>query len=322
MIQDTGWTFERPMGTFVLDSKDRVMCESRSGRRWRGAFTVLELLVAIAIIGLLIGLLVPALMSARESARRVQCSSNLREIGLAMQQHHDSKNRLPAAWSAASDGVSGYGWSVALLPFLEESALHKNVHCKLPITAFQNDLARNTDLPIMRCPSDISEATFELLAEHPTPYSTHSADGDSAANADVGPPLVRLPVANYLGVFGTLEADETFPAPSGDGPIISDRKIRFADLQRGQSHTLMVGERTTAMVPSTWLGVTFRGEDAACRLVGSAVTNPNCDVCDECEYASRHSGGANFVWADGHVTLVASDIDSTEYQQLAKRRLN
>jgi prepilin-type processing-associated H-X9-DG protein len=95
--------------------------------------------------------------------------------------------------------------------------------------------------------------------------------------------------------------------------------VRYADLERGQSHTLLVGERTTAMVPSTWLGVDFRGEDAACRLVGSAITTPSCETCDECEFGSRHSGGSNFAWADGHVTLVDDNIDPAEYQQLAKR---
>lgn len=293
---------------------------SQSKLNERHAFTVLELIVTITIIGVLVGLLLPALMAARESARRMQCTSNLREIGLSLQQHHNSTARIPNAWTAASDGVSGYSWSVAILPFLDESAIHKQIHSKLSLAAPQNDSARSTDLPIMRCPSDISDPTFELLAEHPQSPTASLSSGNLSPGVD-GDLLVRLPIANYQGVFGTLEADESFPAPHGDGAIVSDRKIRFSDLQRGQSHTLIVGERTTAMVPSTWLGVDFRGEDAACRLVGSAITNPNCEFCDECEFASRHSGGANFVWADGHVALVTSDIDANEYQHLAKRRL-
>ena len=124
-----------------------------------------------------------------------------------------------------------------------------------------------------------------------------------------------------MGVYGTVEADETFPAPAGDGPIIADRAVRYADLQRGQSHTLLVGERPASMVPSTWFGVNFQGEDAACRLVGSAITSPSCESCDECEFGSRHSGGSNFAWADGHVCLVTSDIEPREYQLLAKRQL-
>ncbi len=294
--------------------RDKHHCVSR-----QQAFTVLELLVATAIIGVLVGLLFPALMAARESARCLQCKNNLREIGVAIQQHHEVAKRLPAAWTAAPDKISGYGWVVVLLPYLEESNLGRSINSKLPVSASQNDLARNTDLPIMRCPSDISDPMFDLLVELPGAHGV-SAGAGSTANEDT--PLVRLPAANYVGVFGTLEADETFPAPAGDGSIVSNRTVRYADLQRGQSHTIIIGERTTAMVPSTWYGVNFRGEDAACRLVGSAITSPNCETCDECEFGSRHSGGSNFVWADGHVNLVLNDIDPTEYQRLSKRRTN
>src|SRR5262245_25604283 len=114
------------------------MREIGSTDHGRRAFTILELLVAVAIIGTLVGLLFPALMSARESARRLQCTSNLHEIGLAVQQHHDATKRLPAAWTAATDGVSGYGWAVALLPYLEETNLRKTINCKLPVSAAQH----------------------------------------------------------------------------------------------------------------------------------------------------------------------------------------
>lgn len=290
--------------------------------RRRQAFTILELLVTTSIFGMLIALLLPALMSARESARCLQCRSNLREIGLAIQQHHELKRRLPPAWTGAADNESGYGWAVDLLPFLEESDLGKIVNRTLPISAAQNDLPRNTDLPIMRCPSDISDPMIELYVEEPSSPAAAASGGESNGPDSQSAPLARLPAANYVGVFGTLEADEAFPAPPGDGAIISNRVVRYSDLQRGQSHTLIVGERTMAMVPSTWLGVNFRGEDAACRLVGSAMTGPNCESCDECEFASRHSNGSNFVWADGHVTLVQNDIDSIEYQRLAKRHMD
>src|SRR5262245_50092003 len=101
------------------------------------AFTVLELLVVVAVVGLLIGLLLPALMAARESARCMQCKNNLREIGVAIQQHSDVAKRLPEAWVAASDKISGYGWAVSLLPYLEETSLRKSINCKLPVAASQ-----------------------------------------------------------------------------------------------------------------------------------------------------------------------------------------
>jgi prepilin-type processing-associated H-X9-DG protein len=196
----------------------------------------------------------------------------------------------------------------------------QGINDQLPISVHPNDAPRETMLPIMLCPSDISEQTFELHRDETHFRSEPTSDTRSSPTTTISGSLVRLPAANYVGVFGTLEADDEFPAPLGDGPIISRRRVRFTDLERGLSHTLLVGERTTAMAPSTWLGVDFRGEDAACRLVGSAVTAPNCEVCDECEFSSRHRQGSHFAWADGHVSLVASDIDSIEYRQLAKRR--
>jgi prepilin-type processing-associated H-X9-DG protein len=299
------------------------MCNNQHQTGKRRALTVLELLVTIAIIGVLVGLLLPALMAARESARRMQCTSNLHELGIAVQQYHDMAYKLPSAWTVASDGTTGYGWALDLLPYIEETDVQKRVARKASITAAANDFVRNTDLPIMRCPSDIAEPTFELFREISHHASARSsAVSEGAPDTPVTDALVSLPAANYVGVYGTLEADETFPAPKGDGPIISDRKVRLEDLSRGQSHTLIIGERTTAMVPSTWLGIDFHGEDAACRIVGSAMTSPNCEPCDECEFASRHSGGANFVWADGHVSLIADDIESYEYQRLAKRQDN
>src|SRR5262245_7862406 len=109
------------------------------------AFTVLELLVVVAIIGVLVGLLFPALSAARASARCLQCRSNMREIGSAMQQHHEVAKHLPEAWTPASDKRSGYGWAVVLLPYLEESNLRKSINCKLLVGATQNEVARNTD---------------------------------------------------------------------------------------------------------------------------------------------------------------------------------
>jgi prepilin-type processing-associated H-X9-DG protein len=286
----------------------------------RTALTIAELLVVMAIIGCLVGLLLPALMAARESARCMQCKNNLREIGVAIHQYHDTQKRFPAAWRIAPDKISGFGWAISLLPYLEESSLEKAINFQASVSAVQNDRPRHTNLAIMRCPSDIADPTFELSPESATPIHLLKASDSGAPAPNV--PLVQLPAANYLGVFGTLEADETYPAPAGDGPIVSNRLVRFTDLQRGPSHTIIVGERPASMAPTTRYGVNIKGEDAACRLVGSAITAPNCEQCDECEFGSRHSGGSNFAWADGHVTLVMNDIDRTEYQLLSKRRMN
>lgn len=287
----------------------------------RPAFTVLELLVVIAVIAVLIGLLLPALNSARETARCLQCKNNLRQLSVAMQLYHDSEKHLPQAWTLTADHKSAYGWSIALLPYLEHVNLSNAVRCDLALSSAENEAARHTELSAMICPSDISDSMFDLL-EEADPHHGDLAMLNSKPHHSEHTLPIRLPVANYLGVFGTVEADETVPAPQGDGSIVGDRMVRYTDLERGQSKTILIGERTTARVPSTWYGVNFRGEDAACRLVGSAITAPNCTSCDECEFVSRHSGGVNFAWADGHVSLVPNGIDSREYQQMSKRRSN
>ncbi len=106
-----------------MDSPPRgnELCQYRPSRARRCAFTVLELLVSIAIMGLLIALLLPAVMYARESARRLSCTSHLRELGIAIHSYHNSRKRLPSGWQIAErDPDFAYGWAAQLLPELEQ----------------------------------------------------------------------------------------------------------------------------------------------------------------------------------------------------------
>jgi prepilin-type processing-associated H-X9-DG protein len=286
--------------------------------RRTGAFTILELLVAISVVGVLISLLLPAVLYARESSRRTVCSNQLHQIGLAMHQHHNWRERLPPAWRVAADRPEfAYGWAAFLLPGMEEaSALPRLDFNQAPYAAGIGDLG----LALMICPSDLTEPSFDLYESTPEP---EEEVGSSEGSRDEL--LIRLPTANYVGVYGTVEADEYYSelregtSQRADGAIVFDRVLQFADLTRGLSKTLLVGERTMATVPSTWLGVDLRGEDAECRLTGSAMNHPNCETCDECEFTSRHAGGSYFLWADGHVSLVSETIDPIAYRELARR---
>lgn len=271
-----------------MDSQyfDWMSCKSRERGIPAAAFTVLELLVSVTMIGLLIALLLPALMSAREASRRTSCLSHLREIGLAMHNYHGAHQQLPRSWKAAErDPTFVFGWMAQLLPEMEQTVVRRQLDFKERpnhLTLQAND---TIVLPILLCPSDLTESSFELFEE-----SDHEEEGGSTAAAnstenDTGSLLARLlalPTANYVGVFGTAEADDfgefddLHPEVYADGSVIHDRRIRFSDLPRGLSQTLLAGERTMATVPSTWLGVDLRGEDGPCRLVGSAMTRPNC----------------------------------------------
>ena len=280
------------------------MSESRQPRR---GFTIFELLVTFGIISTLASLILPAVGSAREAARQLQCQNRLRQIGLALHAYHDSNRCLPPGWQWEASGQSVYGWAVPLLPNLERRAIYGQIDRNQVIESPVNASARSTLVTAFLCPSDIIEPTFTLFEEDEL--------------TGITTPLVDLPTANYVGVFGTIEPDDDFPAPPGDGTFRESISVRFRDFQRGLSKTIVVGERTMATVPSTWLGVDYAGEDAACRLVGAAITSPNCDVCDECEFTSRHAGGANFLWADGHVRLISESIDTKTYRQMARRAM-
>ncbi|MEX0677738.1 MAG: DUF1559 domain-containing protein [Pirellulales bacterium] len=160
-----------------------MICVSQAGRArsTEAGFTLLELIVVIAIIGLLLAVLLSAILSSRESSRRAQCSSNLRQIGTALSSHHEQKGHLPAAviWTPAGEPLGENiappgtidrvslrfsprmepdrvfaNWVILILPFLEEQALYNAFDMKVPIDDPRHERARATELPIMKCPSD------------------------------------------------------------------------------------------------------------------------------------------------------------------------
>jgi len=273
----------------------------------RPAFTILELLVVIAIIGSLMGIVFPAVSAAREAARRTQCVSQLRQIGIALHGYHESHGGLPAGCQWEWTRQSAYGWLVPLLPLMDQSSVYGRLNRDRSVFDPVNSTTRVTPLPALVCPSDISEPTFMFYHDEDT--------------ATPGDPLFRVSTTSYVGVFGTVEPEEDIqesPVPA-DGAFPDGCSLRFSSFQRGLSNSLFVGERTMHRLPSTWVGFDVRADDSLCRVVGMAKTTPNCEICDECEFSSRHHGGALFLWGDGRVSLISETVDSMEYQRLANR---
>jgi prepilin-type N-terminal cleavage/methylation domain-containing protein len=276
--------------------------------RHRG-FTLVEILVVIAIIGILVGLLLPAVQAAREAARRTSCFNNMKQVGLALHNYHDTFKTLPSGWLAHDpvtrqpwpDGETGWGWASLVLPFIEQNNLATGViQYGQPVLAPVNDTARLSYVPIYRCSSDIngSQQQFDLGTSSGSP--------------------VRLAIANYVGMFGSQELEDCEGQPVGftclgDGTFQHQQGIRLADILDGLSNTYMVGERSSRIEHSTWVGMIPDGDEAYARILGIADHPPNSDEIHLDDFMSQHPMGTNFLLADGSVRLISETIDLNIY---------
>jgi prepilin-type N-terminal cleavage/methylation domain-containing protein len=281
----------------------------------RRAFTLVELLVVIAIIGILIALLLPAIQAARESARRMSCTNNLKQIGLALQLYHDSNQKLPSGWTAYDSnnkpyalGTPGWGWATRILPYMESGSISKgSINFKLPMSDSANAYVRTLNVADFRCPSDPNKLKFI---------------------DDEDPLHQELAVGNYVGVFGTANIHDCKLVPAGqkctsDGVFSHNSEMSFADIRDGLSHTFMVGERSSLLAYSTWVGSPANDDCGPGLVLGSALDPPNLlgygTDADPHNFSSRHSQGTNFVSGDGSVRLVEQNIDLAVYRALCTR---
>lgn len=287
----------------------------------RKGFTLVELLVVIAIIGILISLLLPAVQAARAAARRISCANNLKQVGVALHLYHDANRQFPAGWSAYKPGTGephwfglpGWGWNAAILPFMEQAAVHDDmIHFELPITDPANADARVLSIATLRCPSDPGPDTFVL-----------QGGGPYLGSGSYQP--TELARSNYLGVFGVDDFHEVVTSSGdclGDGTFFLNRGIRVRDIQDGTSNTFIVGERSSKLAPSTWVGMLTGGEHAPARIVGVAEFPPNSEETPEHyshNFSSYHPSGAHFLAADGAVHLISDDIETRLYRGLCTR---
>ncbi|MBL8816735.1 MAG: DUF1559 domain-containing protein [Planctomyces sp.] len=279
--------------------------------RNRYGMTVLELLVVIGIVTLLLALVLPAVQSARESARRLHCTNNLRQIGLALHQSHDLNTRLPPGWTESKTTQTAWAWTTVILPHIEQSGVYESIDHTRGIDAEAHAEIRKTPLAMMICPSDLVPPSFSLYA---------AAQDDEVHSVQPSEPsvLVELPSANYVGIFGNTDPDAV-DGHSGNGTFLENDGLGWKDLTQGLSHVMIVSERTARKLPSTWLGVRQDGEDAEARMTGHAWLGPNRQDADECELDSRHADLINVLFADGHVEAVSDAVDQTVYRRMARR---
>ncbi len=190
-----------------------------SSRSRRSGFTLVELLVVIAIIGILVGLLLPAVQAAREAARRMQCSNNLKQLGLALHNYESSNKRMPSG-RAPTSGISTFG---ALLPYMEQTNAYQLIDFNVSSTHVNNTAALAVNIPTLLCPSD-PISLIPVAGWAGTNYRTNQGSG----------------ILNSLPP--TLSSDPNYGYPEPNGPMIPTKFLKFGDVVDGLSNTAAFSE--------------------------------------------------------------------------------
>jgi prepilin-type N-terminal cleavage/methylation domain-containing protein/prepilin-type processing-associated H-X9-DG protein len=327
------------IGFMKMSIHRKITVRNTRSHAARRGFSLVELLVVIAIIGVLIALLLPAIQAARESARRAQCSNNLKQIGLAMLNYESAHRSLPTGILRVGDLAQGMGWSAYLLPFLEE----QNLYDSLGFTEFNqfanpppgspgvydsyntNGPATETYLNVFRCPS-------AAIREHV--YDISEGDGWTL--------FKRVPACYIAGASGKIvdEGAASNYLSKADGAVYSASYTRLKHITDGTTCTLLVGEALPEDFPVVpgmskslvqgikdhwyiggddpdkaegWDGSEFLGSTAVPINVAKGQTGY------ELSFSSPHAGGCQIVLCDGSVRFVADAIDPLTWSLIGSR---
>lgn len=308
----------------------------------RKGFTLVELLVVIAIIGVLVSLLLPAVQAAREAARRMQCSNNLKQIGLALHNYESTHKTLPHGTPDCCTR-NGFNWAVMIFPYLEMSNVHDSMDASgnLINTPVNVIAATNFNFPTWICPSDPAGGTPHMARF--APHNVSPGHGLWYAGS-IGPtrmdacpfcPMGEVPSPdNYCCQghnFGT-GAGNGYPRGNSVGMFgRSFKAIRFADAIDGLSNTIMVGEvmpghcsflglfALNFPVSGTSIPINTMESNVA-GAAGARIFRPaNSNWFRVCGFKSLHPGGALFSMGDASVHFLSTSIDYRIYNHLGTR---
>src|SRR5262249_38787280 len=221
-------------------SNDWRLAMTRNLSRSTRGFTLVELLVVIAIIGALVALLLPAIQAAREAARRSSCANNLKQIGLAVQHHHDAHGYYPAG--RQSFNQFGFSWAFSLLPYLEQTNIYQAYVKTKRVFDNENTTAMRTPIEVYACPTRRGPAADRDFDNNDAPPVVKSAAtlGDYAACAGIQ--YMNGAVVTNAPGDAKLQADAR-PDTAESGAIFSFSKIKAKDVTDGLSNTLVIGEK-------------------------------------------------------------------------------
>ena len=312
------------------------------------AFTLVELLVVIAIIGILVALLLPAIQAAREAARRTQCVSNLKQIGLAVHNYHDTVRELPPMRVWDGDRT----WLALILPHLEEQQIASLWNPELGCFYDQSLQMRTAIVNAFYCPSQHHDSRIIVQGSDPLDGHSHPRTDD-----DVGTGGWQGSISDYRavagstcvvqgnnadGVFKTLRYEDAVSNPDSclnDGaiPTPKSKPIRTGPSNRGvksfealtglknitdgTSKTLLGGEVSRAESERTHA---FNGDFFPGRWIGEE--EPFCLKCTlaaseggDFAFGGAHSGTVNFIMCDGSVQSISRDTNLAVLDRMATR---
>ncbi len=299
----------------------------------KSAFTLVELLVVITIIGILISLLLPAVQAAREAARRSQCANNLKQIGLAVLNYENANGTLPAgAYVASPDWVD---WSLArgsilirLLPYIEQQAVFDQYNFAAPTDSQtlkgSTTLIATTVMPAYVCPSDNYPAiiTDSNRAKHNYAASSGpTAHGDNASCS-----------CSMYSTWNDYALKACYDSGSNAG-VFGRNSVNnpLASIRDGLSNTIFFGEvrpECSCHQRGGW-AASNNGQGLTSTLVPinyNSCDDSSSDGChksynynSELGFKSSHPGGAMFAFGDGSVHFLSEGIDYQNYQYLGAK---
>ncbi len=304
--------------------------------RRRNGFTLVELLVVIAIIGILIALLLPAVQAARESARRSQCSNNLKQIGIALHNYIDANKTLPFGsiyYYASTPNI----WTIAILPFLEEHALYDQVNFTKSVFDPANAYVCNYPVSGYICPSDPQGAS-PVLTGRGDPTSPNPSTGAGIwYTGSIGPtmpdactfcPSGAASPTNYccqgnnFGTAGGSSGAYNYPPNNSVGLFCRcPRATRLREVTDGLTQTIMVGETLPGhYIWNCILCLNFPVASTQIPLNTMIQDNGQHTLWwQDSGYKSLHPGGANLIMGDGSVQFFPDTIDYQLYNNLGTR---
>ena len=284
----------------LLDYQRRKQMPNRRTVKRRG-FTLVELVTVLAVVMTLAAVAVPAMQSARTSARNLHCRNNLKQIGLALHNYHETFRILPPGWTSnhgEPDAQGEYGWQSSILPYIEQIQMYDQIDFNQGLPAASGSLQAN--IRIYRCISDRTPATNPLRGNYGTSNYTGNY-GDTSPSRWLPGRFSQYWPGQTQAALGRMAK----PRPSGFFWL--DSAIGFRDVTDGLSNTIMASERSFEFGAGIWPGVGDNSMETDQVSDGSFASPINRSLTG---FSSAHSGGTNILMGDGSARFISTDIST------------